>query len=175
MTSGLFESHWPAKLRVVFPDQNKAVAILVRHYEIKEKCSYIEIRESGDIFCQGTKNEFTIPARNGLVMEFKYKKNGEKYKEVKDSQFLPKSHDISPTTATEFWAREKRVVQNALLCCEVKFIYSEKVTKFCEISTLILSYLMPVKSKVEILQHFVAFSEYMNFKTSCLYVIYGLQ
>ena len=121
MTSGLFESHWPAKLRVVFPDQNGAVAILVRHYEIKEKCSYIEIRESGDIFCQGTKNEFTIPARNGLVMEFKRKKTGEKkYKEVKDSQFLPKSHDISPTTATEFWAREKTVVQNALLCCKVR-------------------------------------------------------
>ena len=48
------------------------------------------------------------------------KKNGEKYKEVKDSQFLPKSHDISPTTATEFWAREKTVVQNALLCCKVR-------------------------------------------------------
>ena len=57
----------------------------------------------------------------------------------------------------------------------LKFIYSEKATKFCKISTLLLSYVVPVKSKVEILQHFVAFSEYMNFKTSCLYVIYGLQ
>ena len=44
-----------------------------------------------------------------------------------------------------------------------KFIYSEKATKFCEISTLLLSYVVPVKSKVEILQNFVAFSEYMNF------------
>ena len=44
------------------------------------------------------------------------------------------------------------------------FIYSEKATKFCEISTLLLlSYVVPVKSKVEILQNFVTFSEYMNF------------
>ena len=40
----------------------------------------------------------------------------------------------------------------------------EKATKFFEISTLLLSYIVPVKSKVEISQHFVAFSEYMNFK-----------
>ena len=46
----------------------------------------------------------------------------------------------------------------------VKFIYSEKATKFCEISALLLSYVVPVKSKVEISQNFVAFSEYMNFK-----------
>ena len=45
----------------------------------------------------------------------------------------------------------------------LKFIYSEKVTKFCEISTLLLSYVVLVKSKVEISQNFVAFSEYMNF------------
>ena len=45
----------------------------------------------------------------------------------------------------------------------LKFIYSEKATKFCEIFTLLLSYVVPVKSKVEILQNFVAFSEYMNF------------
>ena len=42
-------------------------------------------------------------------------------------------------------------------------MYSEKATKFCEISTLLLFYVVPVKSKVEILQNFVAFSEYMNF------------
>ena len=45
----------------------------------------------------------------------------------------------------------------------VKFIYSGKTTKFCEIFTLLLSYVMPVKSKVKISQNFVAFSEYMNF------------
>ena len=46
----------------------------------------------------------------------------------------------------------------------LKFIYSEKATKFFEISTLLLSYVVPVKSKVEISQDFVAFSEYMYFK-----------
>ena len=43
---------------------------------------------------------------------------------------------------------------------DLKFIYSEKATNFCEISTLLLSYVVPVKSKVEISQNFVAFSEY---------------
>jgi hypothetical protein len=46
----------------------------------------------------------------------------------------------------------------------LKFIYSKKVTKFCEISMVDLSYVVPVKSKVEISQNIVAFSEYMNFK-----------
>ena len=45
----------------------------------------------------------------------------------------------------------------------VKFIYSEKATKFCEIFTLLLTV---AKSKVKILQNYVAFSEYMNFKIS---------
>ena len=47
---------------------------------------------------------------------------------------------------------------------KLKFIYSEKATKFCEIFTLLLSYVVPVKSKVKISQNFVAFSEYINFK-----------
>ena len=50
----------------------------------------------------------------------------------------------------------------------LKFIYSEKATKFCEIFSLLLSYVVPVKSKLEILQNFVAFSEYMNFTTTIL-------
>ena len=45
----------------------------------------------------------------------------------------------------------------------VKFIYSEKATKFSEISTLLLTTVHTVKSKVEISQNFVVFSEYMNF------------
>ena len=52
-------------------------------------------------------------------------------------------------------------VPNRRLFLLVKFIYSEKATKFCEISTLLLSYVVAVKSKVEILQNFVAFSEYV--------------
>ena len=39
----------------------------------------------------------------------------------------------------------------------VKFIYSEKATKFCEISTADLSYVVMVKSTVEVSQNFVAF------------------
>ena len=35
--------------------------------------------------------------------------------------------------------------------------------KILEISTLPLSYVVPVKSKVKISQNFVAFSEYINF------------
>jgi hypothetical protein len=35
---------------------------------------------------------------------------------------------------------------------------------FCEITTLDLSHVMPVKSTVEISQNFEAFSDYMNFK-----------
>ena len=45
----------------------------------------------------------------------------------------------------------------------VKFVYSVKATKFCEISTLqLLSTVHTDKSKVEISQNFVAFSDYMN-------------
>ena len=43
-------------------------------------------------------------------------------------------------------------------------MYSENGTKFCEIFTLLLTVCTAVKSKVKILQNFVAFSEYMNFK-----------
>jgi hypothetical protein len=45
----------------------------------------------------------------------------------------------------------------------LKFIYSEKAPKFCEISTLLLTGTTQDKSKVEISQNFGAFSEYMNF------------
>ena len=45
----------------------------------------------------------------------------------------------------------------------LKFIYSEKATKFCEIFTLLLTGTTQDKSKVKISQNFVTFSEYMNF------------
>ena len=48
----------------------------------------------------------------------------------------------------------------------LKFIYSEKDTKFGEISTLDLSYVVPVKFTVEILQKLLSSLEYMNFKNS---------
>ena len=58
---------------------------------------------------------------------------------------------------------QKQMIQT-IICTTlsfIKYIYSEKATKFCEISTLLLSYVVAVKSKVEILQNFVAFSEYI--------------
>ena len=42
----------------------------------------------------------------------------------------------------------------------IKFIYSEKATKFCEIFPLFLTTVHTVKSKGKISQSFVAFSEY---------------
>ena len=46
---------------------------------------------------------------------------------------------------------------------KIKFVNSEKATKFCEIFTLLLTVTTQDKSKVKILQNFVAFSEYMTF------------
>jgi hypothetical protein len=51
---------------------------------------------------------------------------------------------------------------------KVKFIYSEKATKFYEIFTLLLTAVHTVKSKVKISQNFAAFSEYMNFTKGAL-------
>ena len=62
-----------------------------------------------------------------------------------------------------FWQFFRHGVDGRAL---LKFIYSEEATKFCEISTLLLSYVVPVKNKVEISQNFVAFSEYMNFNAA---------
>ena len=54
----------------------------------------------------------------------------------------------------------------------VKFLYSEKVTKFCEILPLLLTAVHTVKSKGKISQNLVAFSEYMNFKLHNFGLIY---
>ena len=54
---------------------------------------------------------------------------------------------------------------NVILRLLLKFMYSKEATKFCEISTLLLSYVVPVKSKVDFSQNFVAFSEYINFNS----------
>ena len=55
----------------------------------------------------------------------------------------------------------------SMVCNNLKFIYSEKATEFCEISTLLLSYVLSAIQKyvkVEISQNFVSFSDYMNFE-----------
>ena len=64
--------------------------------------------------------------------------------------------------ADRFCQMPKVVVANKVTRI-LKFIYSEKATKFCEIFTLLLSYEVPVKSKVKILQIFLAFLECINF------------
>ena len=53
----------------------------------------------------------------------------------------------------------------------LKFIYSEKATKFCEIFPLLLTVCTVFKSRGKILQNFVAFSKYMNFNGTCLLYI----
>ena len=47
-------------------------------------------------------------------------------------------------------------------------VYSEKAKKISEIPNLLLSYIVQVKSKVEVSKQFWAFSEYMNFNRGCL-------
>ena len=54
----------------------------------------------------------------------------------------------------------------------IKFMYSDKATKFCEIFTFLLFYILPVKSKVKILQNFVGFSKYMKFTKDNLFSIF---
>ena len=49
-----------------------------------------------------------------------------------------------------------------------------KATKFCKISILLLSYVVPVKSETKISQNFVAFSEYMNFNSATIYEVLPL-
>ena len=66
--------------------------------------------------------------------------------------------------SVKHWFSQQKRVRFLVFFDAIKFIYSEKATKFCEIFTLLLSYVLPVKSKVKISQNFVAFSEYMNFK-----------
>ena len=44
----------------------------------------------------------------------------------------------------------------------LKFIYSEKASRFCEIFPLLLTAVHTVKSKGKISQNFVAFSDYMD-------------
>ena len=55
---------------------------------------------------------------------------------------------------THFGPSDILTLQTHILPALLKFVYSEKTTKFCEISTLHLSTVHTDKSKVEILQKF---------------------
>ena len=77
----------------------------------------VEIKANGDIWCD---EQPRLAAREGTVMQFNCKTYNQKYwKKAINSSFLPKTVHISPTTASKFLAKEKSVVQNALLCCQV--------------------------------------------------------
>ena len=56
----------------------------------------------------------------------------------------------------------------------LKFIYSEKATKFCEIFPLLSTVCTVVKSKGNVSQNFVTFSEYINFNTTVAYLCHLL-
>ena len=60
--------------------------------------------------------------------------------------------------------RSKFTYGSEILPLMLKYIYSEKATKYCEISTVDLTGTTQDKSTVEISEYFVAVSEYMNFK-----------
>ena len=66
----------------------------------------------------------------------------------------------------------KKFSTTSCLILQLKFIYSEKATKFFKIFSLLLSYALPVKSKMNISQNFVAISEYMNFEFNSSSIIY---
>ena len=61
------------------------------------------------------------------------------------------------------WNAPSETISIRYVSLAIKVHSSEKATKVCEVSTLLLSGTTQDKSKVEISKHFVAFSEYMNF------------
>ena len=72
------------------------------------------------------------------------------------------SSDLTLKTTT-YSATHCKVHFSWLDFYSLKLMYSEKATKFYEISTFLSSVCTVDKSKVEISQNFVAFSEYMDF------------
>ena len=107
-------TEFPVKLRVVI-DKPRSNTVLVRHYQIETVDTIVEIKSNGDIWCDDI---LALAAKNGTVMEFNSKDN-QTYSETVKPHFLPRTFDISSTAAsTKFWFNEK-VVQNALLCCQV--------------------------------------------------------
>ena len=104
----------PVKLRVVI-DTPRSNTVLVRQYQIETVDTIVEIKSNGDIWCDDI---LALAAKNGTVLEFN-SKDGQTYSETFNPNFLPRTFDVSSNAAsTKFWTKEK-VVQNALLCCQV--------------------------------------------------------
>ena len=76
------------------------------------------------------------------------------FKGQKDKKAKSEEKDVEAGEKEELLETGEEVKTELL-----KFIYSEKATKFCEIFTLLLSYVVPAKSRVKISQNFVTFSE----------------
>ena len=66
-------------------------------------------------------------------------------------EFLqPKNHSSSNHVFKKIFSsseKEKKISANYTLIFYIKFMYSEKATNFCEIFTLLLSYVVPVKTQ----------------------------
>ena len=78
-------------------------------------------------------------------------------------------HEHEPTTAMLLPPRRPKISKTLIsLSGCINFIYFEKATKFWKIFTLLLTGTTEDKSKVKILQNFVALSEYMNFNVEIL-------
>ena len=61
---------------------------------------------------------------------------------IRSIEFIRWFHEFSATMHYEFWKKLRLIIYSYVL---LKFIYSEKATKFCKISTNYLSYVLPVK------------------------------
>ena len=86
------------------------------------------------------------------------------YKFKNNVQITKKLHKVALIFLNDQkYLRERNMCNSFTDRPKLKFIHSEKATKFCEISTLLLTVCTVVKSTAEISQNFVASSEYMNF------------
>ena len=92
-------------------------------------------------------------------------------KDAQWSLFSSKSQTLRQTIwADKFWGNFGLFIGSHFgTLSTLKFVYSKKVAKFWEIFTLLFSTLHTDKSKVEISQNFVAFSESMNFNAYVTY------
>ena len=97
----------------------------------------------------------------------KWKKQRKRSSMLHSPTSLFPSHSLSPLMPSFPTGWGSSCYTGGCLILFVKLIYSQKATKFWKISTVNLSYVVTVKSTVEIWQNFVAFSEYMNFIISC--------
>ena len=90
-----------------------------------------------------------------------------------ENNVLNETVEIGDTFSSKTWYWGIKICEDHFLpklnTQLLKFIYSERVTKFCEIFPLLLTVCTVVRSKRKISQNFVAFSEYMHFKNLLIF------